>query len=61
MSRRAGELPPIIRVPRDRHGRFLCIRMWPRGWYCTRGLHLDGPCALLPRWWNLRGRWRWTR
>ena len=27
-----------------------------RGWKCTRGLHLSGePCALVPKWWNLRG------
>lgn len=24
------------------------------GWYCTRPFHLDGPCALVPKWWNLR-------
>lgn len=50
----------LVRVPRDHTGAFLCHRHWP-GWYCTRGLHLDGPCALLPRWWNLPGRWHGRR
>lgn len=33
-----------------------CARM-PTGWRCIR-IHIDGPCAGLPRWWNLPARWR---
>lgn len=28
----------------------------PRGWYCKRNAH-NGPCALVARWWNLKGWW----
>ena len=31
----------------------------PLGWRCTR-THIDGPCALVPRWWNLWGAY-WGR
>ena len=24
------------------------------GWRCKRRLHLEGPCALVPKWWNLK-------
>jgi hypothetical protein len=33
------------------------IRFKP-GWWCGRNEHSTGPCALQPRWWNLRGRWQ---
>lgn len=33
-----------------------CDRNMKRGWRCTRSHHDDGPCALVPRWWNLAGR-----
>jgi len=23
------------------------------GWYCRRPVHFDGPCALVPTWWNV--------
>lgn len=29
----------------------------PRGWKCKLASTHDGPCAPLPRWWNLRGVW----
>lgn len=29
----------------------------PIGWKCIRGEH-NGPCALVPRWWNLKGMWQ---
>lgn len=32
----------------------------PRGWYCNRGRHIHGTCALRARWWNVRA-WRWLR
>lgn len=32
----------------------------PRGWHCTRFVHYSGPCALVPKWWNLKARW-WHR
>lgn len=38
-----------IRYSRD--DAWLCARP-PAGWRCTRGLHLDGPCAAVPTWWN---------
>lgn len=54
-----------IAVRRDRftllNEGWLCARRQRRGWYCARGLHLDGPCALVPYWWNLPARRRWTR
>lgn len=25
------------------------------GWRCIRGAHPAGPCAAVPRWWNLPG------
>lgn len=28
------------------------------GWRCTRPWHFDGPCALVPSWWNLLAKWR---
>lgn len=28
-----------------------------RGWYCTRKSPHNGPCALVPRWWNIK--WRY--
>jgi len=31
----------------------------PRGWRCRRNFHADGPCASLPRRWNLAARWRY--
>jgi hypothetical protein len=31
-----------------------CERNWKRGWWCSRTAHHNGPCALRPRWWNLR-------
>lgn len=33
-----------------------CFIRKPHGWRCTRGWHVIGPCAVVPRWWNLRGR-----
>lgn len=30
-----------------------CTRNVKVGWYCRRNAHADGPCALVPRWWNL--------
>lgn len=30
------------------------VRMKP-GWYCRRGFHMTGPCALVPKWWNFKG------
>lgn len=49
-------LPPLQRddlsVPGKTHP---CVRRFRRGWYCTRTRH-TGPCALVPRWWNLRAR-----
>lgn len=33
---------------------------YKRGWKCIRGSHALGPCALVPRWWNLWGMlWYW--
>jgi hypothetical protein len=49
--------PKPIAVRYDPHGSWLCTRRMRRGWYCRRGLHVDGPCALVPRWWNLHARW----
>lgn len=34
-----------------------CQVRFKRTWRCTRREH-TGPCALLPKWWNLVGRWR---
>ncbi|MDP5182149.1 hypothetical protein QOZ88_05830 [Blastococcus sp. BMG 814] len=51
--------PVAVRCSRD--DAWLCARRQRRGWYCARGLHVDGPCALVPRWWNVRARWRWSR
>jgi hypothetical protein len=34
----------------DPHRYGVCTRA-PRGWYCTRSSHHDGPCAAHPRWW----------
>lgn len=58
MTREPSRLPFERVAVRGGHGRWYCTRPQPRGWHCARGLHLDGPCALLPRWWNLRARWR---
>lgn len=33
-----------------------CEEYW-RGWRCTRDTH-TGPCALVPRWWNVLARIR---
>ena len=49
---------PAIRYSRDEP--WQCTRRMRRGWVCRRGLHLDGPCALVPAWWNLRAR-AWMR
>jgi hypothetical protein len=39
----------------------LCTRP-PSGWRCRRGLHVDGPCALVPTVWNLPARpWRYAK
>ena len=35
-----------------------CHTFAKRGWYCRREPHMEGPCALVPRWWNLRERLR---
>lgn len=40
-----------IAVRYSRDDAWLCTRP-PRGWSCRRGLHLDGPCAAVPVWWN---------
>ena len=29
-----------------------CVYGMKRGWWCRRERWHDGPCALLPRWWN---------
>jgi hypothetical protein len=34
-----------------------CALGFRRGWRCVRGTHGGGPCALVPKWWNLRARW----
>lgn len=38
--------------------RYRCRRysLAPVGWYCKRPVHIDGPCALVPKWWNIPGR-----
>lgn len=33
-----------------------CTRA-PAGWWCSLPVTHAGPCAPLPRWWNLRARW----
>jgi hypothetical protein len=38
-----------IRYSRD--DSWLCTRP-PLGWRCSHGLHVDGPCAAVPTWWN---------
>ena len=38
-----------------------CCRNAKRGWYCTRNEHLEGPCALLPKRWNLAAQWKYRR
>lgn len=39
-----------------------CQRRFRRGWVCTRCPVHDGPCALVPAWWNLPGwLWVWSR
>jgi hypothetical protein len=35
-----------------------CPYVAPEGWYCTRGFHEGGPCALTPKWYNIVARWR---
>lgn len=35
----------------------MCHINMRKGWRCTRGHHSEGPCALVPRWWNIRDRW----
>lgn len=57
-QRRGREPLERIAIGRDRGGRWYCTRQQRPGWHCVRGIHLDGPCALIPRWWNLRARWR---
>lgn len=32
-----------------------CEINFKRGWFCTRGVHATGPCALVPKWWNISG------
>lgn len=34
-----------------------CNYRFKRGWYCTRRRNHAGPCALHPKWWNLKGRY----
>ncbi len=36
-----------------------CIRNMRPGWRCTRRIFHDGPCALVPKWWNLKARWQY--
>lgn len=31
-----------------------CKKNMKKGWRCIRTHHDSGPCALVPRWWNLR-------
>ena len=40
-----------------------CVERHPFGWYCTRWgfLHHEGPCALRPRFWNVRAWWGCSR
>lgn len=33
-----------------------CNYHMKRGWRCLRSRNHDGPCALRPRWWNVRAR-----
>lgn len=35
-----------------------CTRKHPVGWFCKRYEHYSGPCALVPKWWNLKARIR---
>jgi hypothetical protein len=42
---------PVIARRYSRDDSWLCTRP-PVGWRCTRGLHLDGPCAAVTAWWN---------
>jgi hypothetical protein len=32
-----------------------------RGWRCVIGEHVEGPCGLVPKWWNVRDKWRYRR
>lgn len=42
-----------------RNSRTKCFRNnYYFGWRCTRGIHFDNPCALVPKWWNVNGRWQ---
>lgn len=34
-----------------------CWVQMPRGWFCIRFGGHPGPCAMRPKWWNLRGQW----
>lgn len=31
------------------------------GWRCVREAHGAGPCALVPKWWNLASKWRYRK
>lgn len=33
-----------------------CGRQMKTGWWCKRVPFHTGPCALIPRWWNIPGR-----
>lgn len=43
------------------NSQFRCGISSPVGWYCKRRIHFDGPCALMPRWWNIKGRLNYAR
>lgn len=32
-----------------------------KGWRCVREQHDDGPCALVPKWWNLADKRRYRK
>jgi len=38
-----------------------CKRNHFPGWRCVREVHADGPCALVPKWWNLADKWRYGK
>ena len=49
-----GENPRLMSEPR-------CQRFTKFGWYCRRRPHATGPCAGVPRWWNMVERLRVLR
>lgn len=38
-----------------------CVRRSQFGWKCVGKINHLGECAFLPRWWNLRAKYRWSR